>query len=45
MREIAKKPTKIMLVGDGCSMSTQPIAEACPYYNLIMVSMGQSLGF
>ncbi|EDV25889.1 uncharacterized protein TRIADDRAFT_55425 [Trichoplax adhaerens] len=38
VKTITNPVTKILLVGDGCSSSTQPIAEVIPFYNLVMIS-------
>ena len=31
------EPTKIMVIGSDCSVSTSPIAELVPFWNLVQV--------
>ena len=40
--QIFMEPTKIMVIGSDCSVSTSPIAELAPFWNLVHVSMGKS---
>ena len=40
--ELLQPPTKIGIVGSGCSVATEPSAEVSRYYNLTQVS-GQPL--
>ena len=35
---IREKKKKIMILGPGCSKSTEPLAKVAPYYNLVHVS-------
>ena len=36
--ELLQPPTKIGIIGSGCSVSTEPTAEVSRYYNLTQVS-------
>ena len=36
--ELLQPPTKIGIIGSGCSVATEPSAEVSRYYNLTQVS-------
>ena len=36
--ELLQPPTKIGIIGSGCSVATEPTAEVSRYYNLTQVS-------
>lgn len=36
--EISFEPTRIMLIGSSCSISTEPLAELAPFWNLVQIS-------
>ena len=37
IEQIFMEPTKIMIIGADCSVSSSPIAELAPFYNLAQV--------
>ena len=41
--QILTEPTKIMIIGADCSVSTEPIAELAPFWNLVQVFGNQKL--
>ena len=36
-RQVFEEPTKIGIIGSGCSVSTEPTASISHYYNLVQV--------
>ena len=38
LKLVNEEPTKILLIGPGCSTAAQAIAEMADYWNLVMVS-------
>ncbi|XP_065899544.1 gamma-aminobutyric acid type B receptor subunit 2-like isoform X2 [Dysidea avara] len=42
IHQIFNEPTKIMLIGASCSVSTEPLAELSPYWSLVQISPSAS---
>ena len=38
-QQILHEPTKIALIGAGCSVATEPVASISDYYNITQVSL------
>jgi hypothetical protein len=43
--ELLQPPTKIGIIGSGCSVATEPSAEVSRYYNLTQVSSLRVISF
>ena len=41
--ELLQPPTKIGIIGSGCSVATEPSAEVSRYYNLTQVSHASTI--